>query len=138
VRIENSNVEANGTNLDQDGKRSYAEIQKRGFHTRWRCERSLIFVDYLVNLTFHWCLKFGYGLGSMTKLIMKHFKTNSCVAFDMSPHQIENARKKCPHRRAITMKPPFSKGVSTRHTHKRQGRLGADRFCTLIRGLLAI
>ncbi|HUT06100.1 MAG TPA: class I SAM-dependent methyltransferase [Nitrosopumilaceae archaeon] len=52
-----------------------------------------VFLNVLRELSFESVLEFGCGFGRMTKLILENFPVKKYVAFDLSPHQIQNAKK---------------------------------------------
>ena len=54
-----------------------------------------VFLNVLRELSFESVLEFGCGFGRMTKLILENFPVKKYVAFDLSPHQIQNAKKNC-------------------------------------------
>lgn len=54
-----------------------------------------IFLNVLKEMSFESVLEFGCGFGRMTKLVLENFPIKKYVAFDLSPHQIENAKKNC-------------------------------------------
>jgi len=52
-------------------------------------------IDFLNQLTFETVLEFGCGFGRISKLLLDNFPIKEYYAFDLSPHQINNARKLC-------------------------------------------
>lgn len=52
-------------------------------------------IQYLKTITFDSVLEFGCGWGKITKLILDNFKPNIYTAFDLSPHQLYNAKQEC-------------------------------------------
>ena len=54
-----------------------------------------VFLNVLKDLSFESVLEFGCGFGRMTKLISENFPIKKYVAFDLSSHQIQNAKKNC-------------------------------------------
>ena len=56
-------------------------------------EKALL--DVLKQLSFDSVLECGCGFGRITKLVLNNFSINEYNAFDLSPHQINNAQKNC-------------------------------------------
>jgi len=52
-------------------------------------------IDYLKSLSFETVLEFGCGFGRITKLMLENFSIKKYTAFDLSSHQINNAKKFC-------------------------------------------
>ena len=52
-------------------------------------------IQYLKTITFNSVLEFGCGSGKTTKAILNNFKPDSYTAFDLSPHQLSNAKFEC-------------------------------------------
>lgn len=52
-------------------------------------------IQYLKTITFDSVLEFGCGTGITTKAILDNFKPNNYTAFDLSPHQLYNAKFQC-------------------------------------------
>ena len=50
---------------------------------------------YLKKISFNSVLEFGCDYGRITKLILDNFSLNYYTAFDVSPHQLYNAKKEC-------------------------------------------
>lgn len=54
-----------------------------------------VLLDVLRELSFESVLEFGCGFGRITKLVLENFPVKRYVAFDLSPDQIQNAKKNC-------------------------------------------
>lgn len=52
-------------------------------------------VQYLKTIKFDSVLEFGCGAGRTTKAILDNFKPDNYTAFDLSPHQLYNAKIEC-------------------------------------------
>jgi len=52
-------------------------------------------VNYLKTISFESVLEYGCGFGRITKLLLDNFDIKQYKAFDLSPHQIDNAKKLC-------------------------------------------
>jgi len=52
-------------------------------------------VEYLKKISFNSVLEFGCGYGRLTKQILDNFSVEKYVAFDLSQHQIYNAKNFC-------------------------------------------
>jgi len=54
-----------------------------------------VLIDYLKSFSFDTVLEFGCGFGRITKLLLENFQIRKYDAFDISPDQINNAKKLC-------------------------------------------
>lgn len=63
---------------------------------------------YLKKISFNSVLEFGCGYGRITKLILDNFSLNYYTAFDVSPHQLYNAKKECSDHKLISSYPVLS------------------------------
>jgi len=52
-------------------------------------------IDFLQSLSFCTVLEFGCGFGRITKLMLENFQIKKYDAFDLSSHQINNAKQLC-------------------------------------------
>ena len=52
-------------------------------------------IQYLKTITFDSVLEFGCGWGKITKAILDNFNPSVYTAFDLSPHQLYNAKQEC-------------------------------------------
>ncbi len=58
-------------------------------------DQEKMLLDVLKQLSFVSILECGCGFGRITKLILDNFSISEYHAFDLSSHQIDNARKNC-------------------------------------------
>jgi ubiquinone/menaquinone biosynthesis C-methylase UbiE len=76
------------------GRGYLREFQKRSFFRRMKnmkADEKMIHV--LRNISFRSVLDVGCGFGRVTKLILDNFDVENIVGIDLSPQQIEHARK---------------------------------------------
>lgn len=58
-------------------------------------KQETLLVEQLKQMQFNTVLEFGCGFGRMTRVLCEHYTIPRYVAFDISNHQIENAKKYC-------------------------------------------
>ena len=61
----------------------------------WVKKQETLLVKHLKTLEFDSVLEFGCGFGRTTKIFCKNFSIQKYHAFDLSSHQIDNAKKYC-------------------------------------------
>jgi trans-aconitate methyltransferase len=61
----------------------------------WVKKQEILLIEHLKTLEFDSVLEFGCGFGRTTKILSENFPIQKFNAFDLSSHQIENAKKYC-------------------------------------------
>jgi len=61
----------------------------------WIEKQEFELLRFLKTKEFNSVLEFGCGFGRVTKVLCENFNIQKYLAFDISPHQIENAKKYC-------------------------------------------
>ena len=61
----------------------------------WVKKQEILLIEHLKTLEFDSVLEFGCGFGRTAKILSENFSIQKFNAFDLSSHQIENAKKYC-------------------------------------------
>jgi len=61
----------------------------------WVKKQEILLIEHLKTLEFDSVLEFGCGFGRTAKILSENFPIQKFNAFDLSSHQIENAKKYC-------------------------------------------